>query len=83
MAITDSYDAIGGEIVGARHSRIKTFPSGRLCAHEGCRTVLSIYNTRKQCALHDFDATLVRAHKCEDKSAKTDISNNHGWHHAA
>lgn len=83
MAITDSYDAIGGVIVGARRSRIKTFPSGRLCAHEGCGTVLSIYNTRKRCSLHDFDGTLVRVHRCEEKTASSDASNNRGCHHAA
>lgn len=83
MSLTDSYDAIGGEIVGSPHSRIKTFPPGRRCAHEGCQTVLSIYNTRKRCALHDFDASLVRVHKCEDNTSRHDDSDDRHWHHAA
>lgn len=30
-----------------------SFPSGRLCSHQGCATVLSVYNPSVFCALHE------------------------------
>jgi hypothetical protein len=37
----------GGPGRGPRRGRV-----GRVCAHEGCRTVLSIYNTGDRCWEH-------------------------------
>lgn len=35
---------------GGRRSR--RFPQGRVCAHPGCSTVLSVYNPRPHCFMH-------------------------------
>jgi len=32
----------------------RTYAAGRVCAHDGCRTVLSIYNSEPECARHAF-----------------------------
>lgn len=32
--------------------RVRTYDAGRVCAAEGCRTVLSIYNPSRFCGLH-------------------------------
>ena len=34
---------------------IKTYPRGRVCAHEGCTTPLSVYNPDEVCAAHVGD----------------------------
>ena len=31
---------------------VRSHPRGRVCAHEGCNTILSIYNPAKYCAAH-------------------------------
>ena len=32
--------------------RVRAHRRGRVCAHEGCETILSIYNSAKFCAVH-------------------------------
>jgi hypothetical protein len=39
--------------------RVQRFPPKRLCAAEGCATVLSIYNATLFCSLHARPATWV------------------------
>ena len=39
--------------VAHRMSRTRTYGTGRVCAVEGCGTVLSAYNPSRTCALHD------------------------------
>jgi len=46
-------EAIGGQIVGGDSHRVRVFPGGRVCAHDGCSTRLSVYNRGDVCALHD------------------------------
>lgn len=41
----------------AQHT--KTYPRGRVCAHEGCTTVLSVYNPEGHCATHRPDTGLT------------------------
>ncbi len=36
----------------ARAERVRTYAGGRICAVEGCLTVLSIYNPSRFCGLH-------------------------------
>ena len=31
---------------------VRSHPRGRICAREGCNTILSIYNPAKYCAAH-------------------------------
>jgi hypothetical protein len=35
---------------------VRSHPRGRVCAHEGCTTILSIYNPSKYCAAHPKQA---------------------------
>lgn len=57
--MTLDIDNIGGELVGSCRGKVLRFPAGRVCQEPGCRTRLSVYNSRARCALHDFDAALV------------------------
>ncbi len=36
----------------SRAERVRTYVAGRVCADEGCQTVLSIYNPTRFCGLH-------------------------------
>jgi hypothetical protein len=40
------------EGLSSHKSRPKTFPPGRACEVDGCRAVLSIYNSGTTCATH-------------------------------
>jgi hypothetical protein len=53
-------EAVAGErLVGYRRSA-RTFAKDRFCAHRGCETKLSIYNSGTLCAAHAaFRAVLV------------------------
>ena len=42
----------------AQHT--KTYPRGRVCAHEGCTTPLSVYNSEDVCAAHVGDKDDMR-----------------------
>jgi len=52
-------DEIGGEMLGVARGHVHRSPAGRVCAQPGCRTRLSVYNSRPKCALHDFDTSLA------------------------
>jgi hypothetical protein len=39
-------------IVPMKRSIVESFPAGRVCAHEECVTLLSIYNATDFCSLH-------------------------------
>ncbi|MBI4260719.1 MAG: hypothetical protein HY658_09155 [Actinobacteria bacterium] len=39
--------------------RNRTYPAGRVCAEEGCNTVLSIYSRWKRCWQHEPVHTFV------------------------
>ena len=62
MAITINDDLIGGELLGAHLVPVRAYPPQRVCAHMGCRTILSVYNGRSRCAEHDF--CVSRAQGC-------------------
>jgi endogenous inhibitor of DNA gyrase (YacG/DUF329 family) len=36
----------------SRTERIRAHGRGRVCAHEGCETILSVYNPARFCAVH-------------------------------
>jgi hypothetical protein len=36
--------------------RVAVWERGRICAHDGCDTILSIYNSAKYCSAHVTDA---------------------------
>ncbi len=40
-----------------RKDAIPVFPQGRICAHLGCETLLSIYNRAPLCSLHVAERT--------------------------
>ncbi len=44
--------SIPGELLGGQVRRTRTFLPRRICAVEGCKTILSIYNPRPRCAIH-------------------------------
>jgi hypothetical protein len=54
MTITIDEEMVGGEMLGAARGHVRAYPPGRVCAAEGCTTVLSVYNGRARCAAHDF-----------------------------
>jgi hypothetical protein len=47
-------EGIGGEMLGGHYAPARRYPSDRVCKHRGCGTVLSVYNSRPMCAMHDF-----------------------------
>lgn len=57
--MTFEFESVGGELMGSARGKVLQFPTGRVCEEPGCRTRLSVYNSRVRCALHDFDPTLV------------------------
>ena len=44
--------SVPGEQVGVRAKRSRSFARRRICATEGCATLLSIYNPKSHCATH-------------------------------
>lgn len=40
------------DVPGRDHSRVRSYPRGRVCAHSGCKALLSIYNADDKCSLH-------------------------------
>jgi hypothetical protein len=54
MTIAFDDEMVGGELLGAQRGRVRSYPPGRVCAADGCHTVLSVYNARARCAVHDF-----------------------------
>lgn len=50
--------------------RLTVRERGRICAHEGCDTILSIYNPAKYCSAH-VDATLGRRRRSGLQLART------------
>lgn len=52
-----------GRVVAERmvtwHRPVTTTPAGRVCAHQGCETKLSIYNSSDRCAMHHRFVTIV------------------------
>lgn len=59
MTLLGDIENIGGELVGRSRGRAHRFPTGRVCEEPGCKTRLSVYNSRPRCAAHDFDPTLM------------------------
>ncbi len=47
-------DAVGADRLGGGAHPVHRFTAGRVCAHTGCTTLLSIYNEDDRCATHDF-----------------------------
>ena len=46
---------------------ITVFGRGRVCATDGCTTVLSRYNPSSRCALHQHQVTIVRLRRFESQ----------------
>jgi hypothetical protein len=44
--------ALSGERVISASTQSRTYATGRVCAEEGCKTRLSIYNESDYCSLH-------------------------------
>jgi hypothetical protein len=44
----------------SRTERVHVYKRGRTCAHDGCATILSIYNPAKYCAAHLQEAAARR-----------------------
>jgi len=45
----------GYSIVTIARDPAPTYPAGRTCAHDGCGTMLSVYNPAPYCALHESE----------------------------
>lgn len=41
------------QLSAGRRERVRTYARGRVCAEDGCATVLSAYNAADRCAVHD------------------------------
>ena len=50
QGLTDSTIAYGPAVARVQISRLA---AGRVCEHDGCRTVLSVYNRNSQCWVHE------------------------------
>jgi rubredoxin len=50
---------------------VRTYPRGRICAHPGCDTILSIYNAGQTCAQHPIKARWKKCPKCEGAYPRT------------
>jgi len=59
MTVSVESGVIVGDLLGPRTRRVPTFPEGRVCLHEGCTTILSIYNSQPRCSLHAIDTDLM------------------------
>lgn len=44
----------------SRTRKVHVYPSGRVCAHPDCDTILSIYNPSRYCTVHADHAALER-----------------------
>ncbi|HLI74550.1 MAG TPA: hypothetical protein VKU86_11780 [Acidimicrobiales bacterium] len=64
-------EGIGAELLGPRHQPPRRHRAGRVCAHDRCRTVLSVYNDRPMCARHDFCPDELRVHELNSQSEHT------------
>jgi hypothetical protein len=53
MAMIEIDEVVRGRMVGTEASTGDVYPRGRVCAAEGCTTVLSIYNPRGVCWQHE------------------------------
>jgi hypothetical protein len=49
--------SIGGSGFAGSGRPSRTFPRGRVCAHDGCGTRLSIYNEGRYCSRHEPQVT--------------------------
>jgi hypothetical protein len=52
MVVKLIHGSIPGEGAGVHVKRSRSFVPSRICEAEGCATVLSIYNPKRQCAVH-------------------------------
>jgi len=68
----------------ARAEKVRTYAAGRVCAAEGCHTVLSVYNPSRFCGLHATPdrsrgrrkpARALRRCACEHCGAEFETSN--------
>jgi hypothetical protein len=53
-------EMVGGERLGAHLAPVKAHAAGRVCAADGCSTILSVYNGGERCAVHDFRHGVLR-----------------------
>jgi len=47
-------DTVGAQPIGGPHRLAHLTAGDRVCAHDGCRTILSTYNSDSFCARHSF-----------------------------
>lgn len=67
--VTPAFRASG---LGELSRRSPTYPPGRVCAAEDCRTMLSIYNRSKLCWLHEpARVYVVRARRKRREAARS------------
>lgn len=48
-------DEVWGEPMGRPGRPSRQYSAGRVCAQDGCGTVLSVYNRSDRCALHSWE----------------------------
>ena len=44
---------LAGRLIQGTRRPSRRYPRGRVCAHNGCDTVLSVYNAASFCAQHE------------------------------
>lgn len=54
MSVSLKKGFILGDQVGVQIQRPRTFVPRRVCLMHNCNTLLSIYNPRPHCAVHEF-----------------------------
>jgi hypothetical protein len=58
-----SVPTVHAESIGGRVTEIRRNKGRRICAEDGCTTVLSVYNRGKKCSLHqEPEAIRTRGH---------------------
>ena len=53
MSVSVMGGYILGDRVGVRARRVRAFVPHRVCSSDGCTTLLSIYNPKEHCAVHE------------------------------
>lgn len=56
----------GVSLVNPNHSPAQQYEKGRVCSYEDCGTVLSRYNSKTECAVHE-SPTRIRQHRWVDR----------------
>lgn len=54
---------VATNLIQANQPKRAVYPPGRVCRHQDCKTVLSVYNAKAWCSLHADDEYLTRPYR--------------------